>query len=336
MRPTWSSPSAASPAARLSQRGGQVRLAVTTRRPPPPRAGGGAAPGTRRAIRRSGVPPRSRPGGAVVSGAPGNGNARRGEDGMMDSRRLAAAVMAAALLAACGGCGSGPSRPEAGRAASAGARPAAAATPETGPGPGTAAAPARAPAGSPAAGSPPGQLPVAPGAGAMPQTRAFPSTASAAFRNAMADLWRAVTTGNAQLGLPAFFPLAAYRQVKAIADPAADWHDRLWYDFTLDVAAAHRLVGSSARLDRVIVPASYAAWVYPGDCYNSIGYWHVPGARVVYTERGQQRSFGIASLISWRGVWYVVHLGAVLRSAAVGIVDQPAAGPGVPGPPGGC
>ena len=79
-----------------------------------------------------------------------------------------------------------------------------------------------------------------------------------------------------------------------------------------------------ARLVRVIVPESEAAWVYPGVCYNSIGYWHVGGARVVYTEHGQERSFGIASLISWRGVWYVVHFGEVLRPVVTGVVDQPA------------
>jgi hypothetical protein len=71
-------------------------------------------------------------------------------------------------------------------------------------------------------------------------------------------------------------------------------------------------------------------------CYNSVGYWHLPGARIVYRQRGQLRSIGIASLISWRGRWYVVHFGAVLRSGAGGAVDQPAAGPGVPGPAGGC
>ena len=83
----------------------------------------------------------------------------------------------------------------------------------------------------------------------------------------------------------------------------------------------------------MIVPASEAAWVYPGACYNIDGYWHVGGARVVYHEHGQERSLGIASLISWRGVWYVVHFGAVLRSVVTGIVDQPAVGPGIPGPP---
>ncbi len=179
----------------------------------------------------------------------------------------------------------------------------------------------------------PSALPVAPGAGALPQTRAFPRTDSAAFRNAMADLWLAVTTGNPRFGLPGFFPVAAYKQVKAEPYPAADWQDRLWYDFVLDVRAAHRLLGSGATLDRVIVPTAYAAWVYPGACYNKIGYWHVPGARVVYREHGRERSFGIASLISWRGAWYVVHLGAVQRTVVTGIVDQPAAGPGVPARP---
>ena len=182
----------------------------------------------------------------------------------------------------------------------------------------------------------PASLPVAPGAGARPQTSAFPHTDSAAFRNAMTDLWLAVTTGNPRFARPAFFPEAAYGQLKAIPYPEADWQDRLWYDFALDVGAAHGLVGRGARLVRVIVPASEAAWVYPDACYNSIGYWHVGGARVVYTEHGQERSFGIASLISWRGVWYVVHFGEVLRPVVTGVVDQPAVGPGIPGPPGGC
>ena len=170
------------------------------------------------------------------------------------------------------------------------------------------------------ASAPPSAVPVAPGAGALPQTRAFPRTDSAAFRNAMADLWLAVTTGNPRFARPGFFPLAAYKQVKAIPYPVPDWQDRLWHDFGLDVRAAHRLLGSGARLDRIIVPKAYAAWVYPGACHNKIGYWHVPGARVVYREHGKERSFGIASLISWRGVWYVVHLGAVDRTVVTGVV----------------
>ncbi len=196
--------------------------------------------------------------------------------------------------------------------------------------------PSPAPAASPAASASPAALPVAPGAGALPQTRALPGTDTVAFRNAMADLWLAVTSGNPRFAAPVFFPEAAYEQVKAIPYPEADWQDRLWYDFVLDVGAAHGLVAGGAQLVRVVVPESEAAWVYPGACYNSIGYWHVGGARVVYAEHGQERSFGIASLISWRGVWYVVHFGEVLRPVVTGVVDQPAVGPGIPGPPGGC
>jgi hypothetical protein len=44
---------------------------------------------------------------------------------------------------------------------------------------------------------------------------------------------------------------------------------------------------------------------------------------------GVTRSFGIASLISWRGYWYVVHLGAVEPPAGQGVVDAPAVGNGV-------
>jgi len=153
------------------------------------------------------------------------------------------------------------------------------------------------------------------------------------------DLWMAVSTGRPSLARPAFFPEAAYKQVKAIYNPAADWRSRLWLEFKLDVRAAHRLLGrgagAPAKLVRVIVPSAQAAWITPGVCYNRVGYWHVAGPRVVYKLHGQVRSFGIASLISWRGVWYVVHFGGVVRPA-VGMVDAPAAGPGIPGPPGGC
>jgi len=240
------------------------------------------------------------------------------------SALVAAVLLAAGVLLA--GCGGSPGPPSA--VSSSAAR--------TG-SPSAKSAPTTASVTPRATGSAsPSARPVAPGAGALPQTRAFPGTRTAAFDNAMADLWLAVTTGNPRFARPGFFPLAAYKQVKAIPYPVPDWQDRLWSDFVLDVRAAHRLVGSGAHLDRIVVPKEYAAWVYPGACHNKIGYWHVPGARVVYRAHGQERSFGIASLISWRGVWYVVHLGAVQRTVMTGIVYQPAAGPGVPGPPGGC
>jgi hypothetical protein len=171
----------------------------------------------------------------------------------------------------------------------------------------------------------------------MAQTRTLPRASGRAFHAMVTDLWLAITRDKPSLARQSFFPLAAYKQVKAIYNAAGDWHTRLWLDFTLDVKAAHRLLAPharAARLLRVIVPSG-AAWINPGVCYNKVGYWHVAGPRVVYRVRGTVRSFGIASLISWRGVWYVVHFGGITRPA-VGMVDSPAAGPGYPGPQGGC
>jgi hypothetical protein len=171
------------------------------------------------------------------------------------------------------------------------------------------------------------------------QTRAFPSAHTRVFHAEMTDLWAAVVTDRPDLARHAFFPLGAYTQLKAIYDPAADWHHRLFGEFRLDVAAAHALLGrhpKTAKLVRVIVPAAEASWIDPGVCYNSIGYWHVAGPRILYRQKGTLRSVGIASLISWRGRWYVVHFGGVIRTTAGGMVDQPAIGPGTPGPPGGC
>jgi hypothetical protein len=155
----------------------------------------------------------------------------------------------------------------------------------------------------------------------------------------MADLWRGITSGRWRPALAAFFPEAAYVQVKAIADAQADYQARLIGGFQADISAAHALLGGGARGARLIavrVPAGYAHWVAPDTCYNRIGYWETPNSRMVYRENGRTRSFGIASLISWRGIWYVVHLGAVIRTGTGGIVDDPSAGPGYSAPSSTC
>jgi hypothetical protein len=71
-------------------------------------------------------------------------------------------------------------------------------------------------------------------------------------------------------------------------------------------------------------------------CANGIGYYEVANSRLVYEYMGQTRSFGIASMISWRGQWYVVHLGAILRPSSVGEVDDPEAGLGYSTPSSTC
>lgn len=239
-------------------------------------------------------------------------------------RLAGVSAITAGLVVLAAGCAGPSARPAADRTGAASPSPAA---------PASTAAPAPTPTGSSRV------IPVPRPPARLHQTRVLPRAHSKVFRAEMTDLWLALVSGRVRPGVQAFFPLAAYRQVKAVADPAADWHGRLLADFRLDVAAAHRFLRQAKgkpRLVRVIVPTAQAAWIDPGVCANKAGYWHVAGPRLVYRQNGRVRSIGIASLISWRGRWYVVHLGAVLRNTPAGVVDQPADGPGTPGPPGGC
>jgi hypothetical protein len=181
--------------------------------------------------------------------------------------------------------------------------------------------------------------PPQPAPGSLPQTSQLPSAATAWFREEMAVLWRSIQTDRPMTAISSFFPEAAYAQVKAIADPGADFRARLLRDFALDVHAAHALLGAgagNARLVTVDVPGGFAHWVPPGACYNRVGYYEVPNSRILYTEGAQARSFGIASMISWRGAWYVVHLGTVLRATAAGVVDDPSTGGGTSVPSSTC
>jgi hypothetical protein len=155
----------------------------------------------------------------------------------------------------------------------------------------------------------------------------------------MRELWQGIRENSVQTAMPAFFPQGAYVQLKSIGDPSGDYRGRLLTDYGLDIGAAHALLGTgvaSAELVGVDVPATYAHWVPSGVCDNRVGYYEVPNSRIVYRENGQVRSFGIASMISWRGVWYVIHLGAILRPGSSGEVDDPEAGPGQPAYSGTC
>jgi hypothetical protein len=167
--------------------------------------------------------------------------------------------------------------------------------------------------------------------GASPQTHAYPTANSAWFKSLMVSLWDGIVHDSPARAMAAFFPRTAYIQVKAIASASADWRDRLVREYGLDISAAHALLGGNgarAQLVAVEVRSGYGHWIEPGVCYNRIGYYELPNARIVYRVDGQLRSFGIASMISWRGVWFVVHLGAVVRAGGSGTVDEPAVGPG--------
>ena len=222
---------------------------------------------------------------------------------------LAAAVTTAALLA--GGCGGGGSTGTA-RDAAAGSAGKAQAKASASASPKASAAPTSTPTIDP---------------GTLPQTTTLPGDQDARFRAGAQDLWQAIVQDKPELARPFFFPLSAYQQVKAIWNPAEDYQDRLiaWYD--LDIQAAHDHLGSAAagaRFVGVSVPESDAAWIEPGVEYNKGSYYRVYGTRLNYeVGGGHEASIGVFSLISWRGEWYVVHLGPSTRSAMQGIVYDP-------------
>ena len=177
------------------------------------------------------------------------------------------------------------------------------------------------------------------GRGSLPQTEDFPSTDTPQFTAAMDALWNGIVSNSVTTAMPAFFPEAAYLQLKTISGAQSDFEDRLVGDFGLDIGAAHAVLGADAAQAQFVgvnVPASFGHWVPPGVCYNDVGYFEVPNSRVVYEVNGQTESFGIASMISWRGQWYVVHLGAVIPPGGQGVVDDPETGPGSSAPSSTC
>ena len=117
-----------------------------------------------------------------------------------------------------------------------------------------------------------------------------------------------------------------------LANPTSDYEERLLAFYRLDLDAYRAALGLHPGLTSFLgvnAAPSYAGLIPAHVCENNVAYWHLPGVRLVYKENGVDKSFSIASLISWRGVWYVVHFGAVLREAAAGVVDEPALGAGV-------
>lgn len=171
--------------------------------------------------------------------------------------------------------------------------------------------------------------------GSLPQTGTYPSSSSPHFQAAMQALFTSIVDGTPPTASAAFFPQTAYVQLKAIGGASADYQQRLVADYDLDILAAHAVLGAGAAgatLTSVQVPMQYAHWIPSGECENDVGYFEVANTRVVYLEGGVTRSFGIASLISWRGEWYVVHLGAILRPGSGGVVLDPATGPGSSAP----
>jgi hypothetical protein len=127
-------------------------------------------------------------------------------------------------------------------------------------------------------------------------------------------LWTAIVRDDPDAAMPFFFPLAAYQQVKDVADPARDWNRRLVAAYARDIHELHKKLGKDAEaatfLKLDIGPAP--RWVEPHEEWNKIGYYRVFGSKLRWAHAdGRPEAFDVRSLISWRGEWYVVHLSRI-------------------------
>jgi len=171
---------------------------------------------------------------------------------------------------------------------------------------------------------------------------AAPSAAQ--LRSVLAATAQDILTNNAHAAT-VFYPETAYVQLKTarLANPTSDYVDRLRAFFVLDVAADYHFI--RAHFQHVTYVGAVwqrraEGYVGPGVCENNQGYWHLPGARLVFRglRQGQSVTFslGVDSLITSGANWYVVHLGPNPRPQNLGTVDAFSWGPGTPAGPGGC
>jgi hypothetical protein len=149
--------------------------------------------------------------------------------------------------------------------------------------------------------------------GALPQTMDKPTAQSSSFQARVQGLWQAIVADTPGPGMPFFFPLSAYLQVKAISNPTGDWNTRLVANYGADIHALHAQLGAAASRAKLVdlqVPDA-AQWILPGAEANKGSYWRVYGTVLRYSVDGVVSTFPVTSMISWRGEWYVVHLGAI-------------------------
>ena len=93
-----------------------------------------------------------------------------------------------------------------------------------------------------------------------------------------------------------------------------DYQHRLIANYEDDIHTLHAQLGANAANAQYVgisVPDDQAVFVQPGEESNKGTYWRVYGSTMQYQVDGQTGSFPVTSMISWRGEWYVVHLGAI-------------------------
>lgn len=149
----------------------------------------------------------------------------------------------------------------------------------------------------------------APDGRTLPQTEARPSVDSPAFKRRIERLAQCILRDEPSSCRASFFPLLAYREVKAIEKPERDYQYRLIRHFERDIHEYNKLLGDGAKFEGIDVPENAVRWMKPGSEGNKVGYFRVLRSRLRFTKsNGKAQALELTSMISWRGEWYVVHL----------------------------
>ena len=99
--------------------------------------------------------------------------------------------------------------------------------------------------------------------GKLPQTHDEPKPEGDAFDARARSLWDAIVSDDPDRAMPFFFPLTAYQQVKAIANPSADWKHRLVAHYVRDILMP-QIQAAQAKSYEPIARAPYSSRVLCG------------------------------------------------------------------------
>ena len=134
----------------------------------------------------------------------------------------------------------------------------------------------------------------------LPQTRDRPKAGGDPFDARVAALWDGIVKDDPDVAMPFFFPVGAYKQVKAIPTPESDWKRRLVANYAHDIHDRHAHLGGhadAAKLVELDVANERARWIEPGEEGNKLGYFRVYGSKLRYEVDGRQDAFDVKSLI---------------------------------------
>lgn len=131
-----------------------------------------------------------------------------------------------------------------------------------------------------------------------------PDTAQEAGRR----LFEAIVHDDPHRAAAAFFPRAAFVQVKAMQQPER-YYDKLYARFAQDIQRLHRDTPELAQAEFVELALGHrGGWVAPGEEGNRLPYWAARHTTLRYRVGSELRTLEVRVLITWEQRWYIIHL----------------------------